>query len=339
MVNADIRAARAERRLEIPGGSQRTRGFPSQLRMKLVNQDGRSFYEVEGYATVFERAYEMWDMFGSYRETMANSSLDKSLANNPDVAFLVNHRGVTMARSTKDSLDLNKDSTGLHIHALLNADRQDVRDLASAIGDGLIDEMSFAFMLNQGEWNDDYTEFRITEADINRGDVSAVNYGANPFTSIQARSADWLADIDRVPEPVARAAFQRIHTRLEALGPSALEGMADWPVEDLTGEHRATEDADDSAPSLVCALDAVLDQASALVSGMDEAAFAALPSEVGQAIDLLMGAETIVDQLMEVLGIYDPDDDEPGEAKAGKPADTRERVGKSLRLWRMRLEG
>jgi len=305
--------------------------------MKLVNQDGRSFYEVEGYATVFDRAYEMWDMFGSYKETMGSEALDKSLANSPDVAFLVNHRGVTMARSTKDSLTLAKDSTGLHVHALLNADRQDVRDLASAIGDGLIDEMSFAFMLNQGVWNDDFDEFRITEADINRGDVSAVNYGANPYTSIQARAADWLADIPRLSEPVARAAFQRIHSRLEALGPSALEGIEDWPIEDLTGEHRAVE-ADDSAPSLVCALDAVLDEASGLVSSMDEAAFAALPPEVGQAIDLLMGAETIVDQLMEVMGIFDPDDDEPGEAKASKPAEVRERAGKSLRITRMRLE-
>jgi len=307
--------------------------------MKLVNQDGRSFYEVEGYATVFDRAYEMWDMFGSYKETMGSEALDKSLANSPDVAFLVNHRGVTMARSTKDSLTLAKDSTGLHVHALLNADRQDVRDLASAIGDGLIDEMSFAFMLNEGVWNDDFDEFRITEADINRGDVSAVNYGANPYTSIQARAADWLADIPRLSEPVARAAFQRIHSRLEALGPSALEGIEDWPIEDLTGEHRAVE-ADESAPALCSALDAVLDEAAALVADMDEAAFAALPIEVAQAVDMLIGAHSIVDQLMAALGIYDPDDTDAEPAdKASKPAEVRERVGKSLRLWHMRLEG
>jgi HK97 family phage prohead protease len=243
----EIRAARAKHRLDIPGGCARAHSFPSKLRMKLTQQDGRAVYEVEGYATIWDRGYEMWDMFGSYTETISNRALDKSLMLQPDVAFLVNHRGVTMARTTNDSLTLSKDDTGLAIRAFLNADRQDVRDLASAIGDQLVDEMSFAFMLNGGEWNEEYDEFVITEADINRGDVSAVNYGANPYTSITARSADLLRDLDRVPEPVARAAYSRIQKRLTDLGPALtpsldsldpaeLEGIKDWPVIDETGD-------------------------------------------------------------------------------------------------------
>jgi len=221
MKPAEARAARAEQfGREIPGGTLRTKHFPSEMRAKLTTKDGRQVYEVEGYATVFNREYEMWDMFGPYKESVDFGALDKSLSKGPDVAFLVNHKGVTMARTTNNSLVLQKDSTGLQVEAFLNADRQDVRDLASAIADGLVDEMSFAFMLNEGEWNDDWDEFRITEADINRGDVSAVNYGANPYTSIAARSADWLEDIERVPVVVARAALDRIQGRLDALGPA-----------------------------------------------------------------------------------------------------------------------
>ena len=52
------------------------------------------------------------------------------MAKSPDVSFLVNHKGVTMARTKNGSLQLSKDSHGLHVHAFLNADRQDVRDLA-----------------------------------------------------------------------------------------------------------------------------------------------------------------------------------------------------------------
>jgi Escherichia/Staphylococcus phage prohead protease len=205
----------------LPGGSLRTRPFPGKIRMQMVQQDGRWLYEMDGYATVFNRDYEMWDMFGSYTETVDSTALDHSLAANPDVAFLVNHRGLTMARTVSKTgnptLFLEKDSTGLHCRAFINSERQDVKDLASAIGDGLVDEMSFAFMLNAGKWNDDYSAFNITEADINRGDVSAVNYGANPYTSIEARASDWLADTERMPKTVVREMAGRIARRDEAL--------------------------------------------------------------------------------------------------------------------------
>ena len=132
----------------------------------------------------------MWDMFGPYDESVATNALDKSLAADPDVAFLVNHKGVTMARTTNGSLLLKSDLTGLGTQAFLNAERQDVRDFVSAVMDEDVDEMSFAFMINQGEWDEDFENFRLTELDINRGDVSGVNYGANPFTSISARAAE-----------------------------------------------------------------------------------------------------------------------------------------------------
>jgi HK97 family phage prohead protease len=257
------------------------------------------------------------------------------LINNPDVAFLVNHRGVTMARTTNQSLTLAKDSTGLAVHAYLNADRQDVRDLASAIRDGLISEMSFAFALNGGEWSEDYETYTITEADIDRGDVSAVNYGANPYTSIEARSAEWLRDIKRMPVPVARAAFQRITTRLADLGGVDLSDIASWEVVDETGPEKATADrpamkerateADDDPASLAQAVDAVLDEAIKLLSGVD---VESLPPDVQQAIALITGADTIIDELLEVTGVPDPDDVEV-EARAG---------GKSLNLWRLRVE-
>jgi HK97 family phage prohead protease len=219
---SDVRAARAAAH-EKPSGQCRMHAFPSEIRGHLVEHDGKSFYEVDGYATVFSRAYEMWDMFGSYQEQIAPDALDDSLAAGPDVAFLVNHRGVTMARTKNSSLDLTKDALGLRIHAFLNPERQDVRDLISAMGDKLVDEMSFAFMLNDGEWNTEYDEFTITSADINRGDVSAVNYGANPYTSIAARAAEWLSSLDHMPDAVVRAAFDRYaaNTGIPEVSPQA----------------------------------------------------------------------------------------------------------------------
>lgn len=326
-----IRAARAATNGAIPCGSARMHAFPtSQIRAKLVKRDGKQFYEVEGYASVFHRDYEMWDMFGPYEESVDPAAFDKTLSNEPDVAFLVNHKGVTMARTANNTLELYKDSTGLGAHAFLNAERQDVKDLASAIDDKLVDEMSFAFMLNDGHWNDDFDRFTILEADINRGDVSAVNYGANPYTSLAARAGEWLRESEHVPAVVARAAISRLAKRSDV----------------LRGALQATRDSDDSPGALVAALDATLDQCCALIQGAD---LTALPPDVAQAIVLITAAETVADDLMEMLGIYDPDD--AGEnaatlpdARTGEPEKTRTAEGskktvRSVSFTQSRLSG
>ena len=201
---------------EVPGGSLRRASFPAELRGKFEKIDGRTVYRVEGYATVFNRGYQMWDRAGSYKEVMDERSLDVSLSGRPDVAFLTNHTGVTMARSRSKNptLWLSKDTTGLLVRANLNADRYDVQILAHAIDDGDVEEMSFAFMIceNGANWNDEFTEFTITQADINRGDVSAVNFGANPWTSINAArssSTEWLRQMEYMPDAVIAEAIRR----------------------------------------------------------------------------------------------------------------------------------
>jgi hypothetical protein len=247
--SAGVKTARAQRGL--PSGQARMPAFASEIRAALVQRDGKSFYEVEGHATVFNTPYVMYDMFGEYTEQVASSALDVSLARSPDVAFLLNHRGMTMARTTNGTLELSKDSSGLHTRAFLNADRQDVRDMISAINDGLIDEMSFAFLVDDDgyQWNDDYTSLTLTALDINRGDVSAVNYGANPFTDIASRAPEILREIRQLPAGALAAAQRAINERARGvlddathdathLRELARAGLADAPeVED---EPKAT---------------------------------------------------------------------------------------------------
>jgi hypothetical protein len=43
-------------------------------------------------------------------------------------------------------------------------------------------ESSFKFRIDSGKWSPDYSEYRIEAVDLNRGDVSIVNFGANPHT-------------------------------------------------------------------------------------------------------------------------------------------------------------
>ena len=212
----------------MPGGPARSLAFPGQLRVQTVKRNGDDVYHLAGVASVYERAYEMWDWAGPYMEIVSDGAGKDSLAANPDVAFLTNHRGVTMARTTNGTLELREgaDPLGLHADAYLNPKRQDVQDLYHAVDDRNIDQMSFAFMITDGQWSPDYTEYRINAYDIHRGDVSAVNYGANPYTSVAARSREILADLDRLPAGAARAALQRLQHRPDLSQPAASQNGA-----------------------------------------------------------------------------------------------------------------
>jgi HK97 family phage prohead protease len=210
-------------------GRARMAAFPAQLRAEMVDYKGERRYYVTGHASVVEVPYEMWDDHGPYMEIIDRGAFDKTLASNPDVAFLVNHRGVTMARSTNDSLRLEMDDVGLRVTAWLNPKRQDVSDLVTAVQDRDITEMSFAFMLGDdgGVWSPDFETFRIREADIDRGDVSAVTYGANPYTDVAARSREILADLDRLPAGAARAAVARLQARTDVPAVDAVAAELD----------------------------------------------------------------------------------------------------------------
>ncbi len=202
----------------VPSGAARLQPFKAELRASLV-EDGehQGLHQLDGYASVTDRPYEMWDFFGPYTEVVEAGAFDATLAANPDVAFLVNHRGVTMARTTAKTLELEADGLGLHARAFVNPKRTDVRDLVVAVDDKHITEMSFAFLIEDGGWNEDWTEYRIKQVNLDRGDVSAVNYGANPYTSIGARANEVLADLDRLPLGAQRAALQRLQRRPDLL--------------------------------------------------------------------------------------------------------------------------
>lgn len=149
-----------------------------------------------GYASVFSRAYQVNDAFGPFNETIQPGAFRDSLAKGADVPFLINHSGMTLARTKSGTMDLVEDSHGLHVEARLDANNPDVKALASAMQRGDVDEMSFRFMVTDDEWSSDWLNRSVRSVDINKGDVSAVNYGANPFTAgASLRSADVMRAI------------------------------------------------------------------------------------------------------------------------------------------------
>ena len=203
----------------VPAGVARSQAFKAQMRAQQVERDGKAFYQLDGYASVVERAYPMWDFFGEYKEVVDLGAFDVTLRNKPDVAYLINHTGMTLARTTAGTLELSADDTGLLARAYLNPKRSDVSDLVTAIEDRNITEMSFAFTITDGAWSPDYTEYRITGVDLEKGDVSAVNYGANPHTMLAARAHEALTALDKFQGPDADAARGTLLARLRG-GPA-----------------------------------------------------------------------------------------------------------------------
>lgn len=197
--------------------------FASEMRAKLVDRDGVNWYLVEGYASAFEQPYEMWDMFGPYNEVVSAGAADTTLASAPEVVFRFNHGGTPMAGTKNGRLELYADSSGLGDKAYLNPKRDDVKLLVQAMEDDDIREQSFMFTITSGQWSPDYSEYRINAFDLNRGDVGPVTYGANPHTTIAARSGEFLRNIPNLSPLVAREAYTLLGQRTDLSAPALTE--------------------------------------------------------------------------------------------------------------------
>ncbi|WP_319460082.1 HK97 family phage prohead protease [Micromonospora sp. RTP1Z1] len=201
----DVAAAAAERaqhvRQRADRPSQRRsaehQGARAVVRAQLVEPQLRDaagdggMLEFTGHASVTERAYEMWDWYGPYTEVISATAFDDTLARaDLDVPLVLGHDQLRrIARTTTGTLDLAMDDTGLLVVARLDPTDVDVAYIAPKLRARLVDEMSFAFRIESGTWSPDWTQFRIDQVDIHRGDTAIVGYGANPATDAGLRHA------------------------------------------------------------------------------------------------------------------------------------------------------
>jgi HK97 family phage prohead protease len=154
-----------------------------------------------GYASVFNSPY---DVYGGpplgWTEEVDPRAFDVTLASKADAHLLINHGGMPLARTKSGTLKLGTDSKGLHVEAGLDPSDPDVQRLVPKMNRGDMDEMSFGFRVKNDEWNEDFTARRLLEVSLHKGDVSIVNFGANPATSAELNSArdalELLAGLD-----------------------------------------------------------------------------------------------------------------------------------------------
>jgi HK97 family phage prohead protease len=182
---------RQRRSSDQPGAGGRT--APVLLRSLELRalEDDASTVTFTGVASSTENPYVMHDMFGEYSEVVSRGAFERSLNRaDLDVPLVLGHDQMRrIARTTNGTLTLAETDEGLVPTATLDLRDADTAYIVPKLRAGLIDEMSFAFMITAGQWSPDYSEFRINEVDIHRGDVAIVGYGANPNTAAEVRSA------------------------------------------------------------------------------------------------------------------------------------------------------
>lgn len=178
-------------------GSRETRVLPTVWESRASSVDELT---LTGYASVFNAPYPIWGgaEAGGWDETVDQKAFARTLREKADVHLLINHDGMPLARTKSGTMKLSTDETGLHVEAKLDRGDPDVQRLERKMTRRDMDEMSFAFRTIRDEWRDEEgnpsnqdegTQRRLLEVSIDKGDVSVVNFGANPATSTELNRA------------------------------------------------------------------------------------------------------------------------------------------------------
>ena len=140
--------------------------------------------EIKGYAVVFDSP-ETYD----YTEVIDKHALDET--DMSDVVLRYNHEDTFMvlARTRNKSLNLNVDDKGLFMEATLQDDISQHKDIYNAIKSGLIDKQSFAFTVEEDNYDYDTDTRTITKIG-KLFDVSVVDQPFYNATDVSVASSN-----------------------------------------------------------------------------------------------------------------------------------------------------
>ena len=145
--------------------------------------------EIKGYAVVFNSP----ETYG-YTEVIDKHALDET--DMSDVVLRYNHNDsfIVLARTRNGSLKLNTDETGLMMNANLQDDITDHKNIFNAIKSELIDKQSFAFSVEEDNYDYDTDTRTITKIG-KLYDVSVVDqpfYNATDVSVARNQNNDYL---------------------------------------------------------------------------------------------------------------------------------------------------
>lgn len=162
---------------------------------------------IEGYFSVFNSNYEMWE---GASESIAPGAFDSSMGN--DIRALTNHdTTLVLGRTKANTLELKPDSHGLWGRIKVNPKDSDAVNTYERVKRGDVDQCSIGFLIR-----DEETEFREdgsihwTIKDVELFEVSICTFPAYEETSVSARHRD----ADELKKRADEAWKLKMHERL-----------------------------------------------------------------------------------------------------------------------------
>jgi HK97 family phage prohead protease len=164
--------------------------FSAVVPLEVRNTDDAQI-TVTGYAAVFGETVDIGEVPGwGWQEVVAEGAFTDALSRGDDVTFLVNHRGLPLARTTSGTLTLTQDARGLRIDSVLDANDPDVMRIVPKMQRGDLTKMSFAFSAEKEEWDGTGDVDVRTIMSVKLYDVSIVTDPAYDGTEIGLRSKE-----------------------------------------------------------------------------------------------------------------------------------------------------
>ena len=177
---------------------------------------------VSGYAATFNQPYELYRN-GAHviKEQIDARAFDE--CDLEDVIMQFDHEGRVYARTRNGTLRLRIDSRGLAVEADLSR-TEAAKQLYEEIREGMIDRMSYGFIVDKDEWTDVRDESSGTIEHLRTVrkvrkvyDVSAVSIPANDRTSLSARSVgDGM--IEKINTEMRNAARAKLALKIKMMG-------------------------------------------------------------------------------------------------------------------------
>lgn len=155
---------------------------------KFETRESEEGLFIEGYFSVFNAIYELWQ---GATESVAPGAFSNTLGG--DIRALIDHETrLVLGRNKVGTLELREDSHGLWGRIKVNPNDQDALNLYERVKRGDVDQCSFGFEIVRED-----TEIREdgsvhwTIREVKLYEVSVVTFPAYTETSVSARKKDY----------------------------------------------------------------------------------------------------------------------------------------------------
>ena len=185
------------------------RRFCRSADLGVTRSEDSKFATVSGYAGVYDNEYlvEMPPSNAIVYERIAPGAFKGAVEANPEMVFLFDHKGMPMASTRSNTLRVFEDERGLRFSAKLDMTDERSARLVDRISNGLVSEASFKFRFPTYHWaerSDGMMSATMVDMDIDRCDVSAVTFGANPLAKVNVGERSSTGVSDNVVPPLRR---------------------------------------------------------------------------------------------------------------------------------------